>query len=140
MLLNWSGPRGHNPDIIISGERGVLQLWPGKSYVELYPAEPQLLTELVSYVRPAWLSEKLMSPTLQQVRLPISDADRIGYLSEIREFIAAVSERRAPVTPATDGRRDLEVVLRGYESLRAEAWVGIPSADVPRAIGEGSVR
>ena len=128
MLLSWAGPRGHSPDIIISGEHGVLQLWPDKGFVELYPSAPRLLTELVSYVRPAWLSEKLMSPTLQLVRLPISDADRIGYLSEIREFLAAVSEGRAPVTPAADGRRDLEVVLRGYESLRTESWEPIVSS------------
>ena len=106
----------------------MLHLWPDTRYVELYLSEPRLLTELVSYVRPAWLSEKLMSPTLQLVRLPISDADRIGYLSEIREFLAAVAEGRAPVTAAVDGRRDLEVVLRGYESLRTESWERIGSS------------
>jgi predicted dehydrogenase len=125
MLLSWSSPRGHSPDVIISGDKGVLQLWPDAAFVELYPAEPQFLTELVSMIRPAWLSEKLMSPALQRVRLPIPDADRLGYLTEIREFVAAVAEGRPPVTPAVDGRRDLEIVLQGYESLRTEAWAPI---------------
>jgi scyllo-inositol 2-dehydrogenase (NAD+) len=129
MLLNWSSPRGHSPDIIISGDRGVLQLWPGEPFVELYPVEPRPLTELVSMVRPAWLQEKLMRPTLQRVRLPIPDTDITGYLTEVREFIAAASEGRAPATPAVDGRRDLEIVLRGYESMRSEAWVSIGDAE-----------
>ena len=76
-------------------------------------------------IRPAWLSEKLMSPALQRVRLPIPDEDRLGYLTEIREFLAAVSEGRPPATPAVDGRRDLEIVLQGYESLRTESWAPI---------------
>ncbi|MDB4917973.1 MAG: oxidoreductase domain protein [Gemmatimonadetes bacterium] len=126
MLLSWSTPRGHSPDVIVSGEHGVLQIWPSASYVELYPAAPQLLTQLVSSVRPSWLADKLMSPAFQRVRLPIVDRDRIGYLTEIREFIAAVSEGRAPSTPAIDGRRDLEIVVKAYESLAADAWVGIP--------------
>ena len=125
MLLNWSSPRGHNPDITISGDRGMLQLWPDARFVELYPVEARPLTELVLLVRPAWLQEKLMTPTLQRVRLPISDADITGYVTEIREFIAAVSEGRPPSTIAADGRRDLEIVLRAYESLRAERWVDI---------------
>ena len=82
-------------------------------------------------VRPAWLQEKLMSPTLQRERMPIPDADITGYLSEVREFIAAVSEGRTPHTPAVDGRRDLEIVLRGYDSLRSESWVSIDDATSP---------
>ena len=67
-----------------------LQLWPDANHIELYPAYARPLTQLVSMVRPSWLADKLMSPTFQRMRLPIADADRIGYLTEIREFIAAV--------------------------------------------------
>jgi predicted dehydrogenase len=130
LLMSWSSPRGHSPDILVSGERGILQIWPGDPYLELYPAEPRLLTELVSYIRPAWLGEKLMRPTFQRVRLPVPDADKIGYLTEIREFLAAVTEGRQPATVPMDARRDLEIVLRAYESLRAESWAEIERCPV----------
>lgn len=126
MLLNWSSPSGDSPDILISGDKGTLQLWPGRSYVELYPAEPQLLTTMVSMIRPAWLSEKLMSRSLQQVRLPIPARDRIGYLNEVREFLAAVAERRQPGDNRRGRKARPGIVLRSL--AQNETWVSIPPA------------
>src|SRR5262249_32277896 len=122
MLLSWAGPRGHVPDIEISGDRGVLHLWPGRGYVDLYPAEPRPLPRLLSYVRPGWLADKLITPGSQRERRKLADADRQGYRTEVNEFLAAVSEGRAPVSPPGDARRDLEIVLRAYESMRSGTW------------------
>ena len=133
MLLNWAGPRGFSPDIIVSGDRGTLHLWPGQPYYDLYPAAARPLTELLSYVRPTWLSEKLMRPTLQRVRRKIPDSDRVGYRTEVKEFLAAVAEGRQPASLAEEGRRDVEIVLRGYAALESGAWEEIPALARPAA-------
>ena len=91
-MLNWAGPRGSSPDIIVSGDEGIIHLWPSAPYYDLYPAADRPLTQLISYIRPAWLADKLMKPTHQRVRRRIPDADRQGYLTEMREFLAAVAE------------------------------------------------
>jgi predicted dehydrogenase len=119
LLASWSSQRGHLPDIVITGEKGTLHLWPGAHHIDYYPVEPQLMTRLVSFVRPYSLQEKLMRPTLQRVRKKFSDKDATGYLGEMQEFVAAVAEGRQPITSAEDGRRDLEIVVRSYESLNA---------------------
>lgn len=66
-----------------------------------------------------------MRPSLLRVRRRIPSEDHQGYLTEAREFLAAVSEQRQPVTPPEDARRDLEIVLRAYEALERESWVEI---------------
>lgn len=38
MLLSWASPRGYGPDIVIAGEKAVIHLWPGASYLDLPPA------------------------------------------------------------------------------------------------------
>lgn len=123
MLLSWAGPRGHSPDIVIAGDRGVLQLWPASRFYDYYPAAARPLPAALSYVRPAWLAEKLIKPEMQRVRRAIPDADCLGYLSEMREFLAAVAEDRQPITRAEDGRRDVEIILGGYASLANGGWV-----------------
>ena len=131
VLLNWSSPRGHLPDLIIMGDGGTIQLWPGAAYLDHYPARPLPLTRLLSYVRPSWLAERLIEPALQRIRRRVPGNDGSGYLAEVKEFLAAVSEQRPPASSPVDARRDLEIVLRGYEALRNEAWVTI--ARVTRA-------
>lgn len=122
LLLSWAGPRGHAPDLVICGDRGVLHLWPGRGYVDLYPSTPRPIPMLLSYVRPPWLAEKLMRPELQRDRRKLPDEDRQGYLSEVREFLAAVAEGREPASPPQDARRDLEIVLSAYSALQAGNW------------------
>lgn len=126
LLLSWAGPRGHAPDIVVAGDQGVLHLWPGAGYYDLYPAAPQPVTVALSYLRPRRLAERLMSPVWQRVRRRIADEDRRGYLSEVREFLAAVGEGRSPASPPADARRDLEIVLCAYAALRDEIWTPIP--------------
>jgi len=138
MLLSWAGPRGHSPDVIVLGEGGVLHLWPGAGYVDLYPATPLPAVQLLSHVRPAWLAEKLILPRIERVRLPLAGEDQRGYLTEVREFLAAVAEGRQPATVPRDARRDLEIVLRAYEALREQTWVGVGSPSVtPSSRGGG---
>ncbi len=126
MLLNWASPRGDCPDIIVAGEHGALHLWPGKPYFDFYPAAPTPILQLLSYVRPVWLQEKLMRPGLGRVRRKIPDADLHGYSTEVKEFLAAVAEGREPAGSPEDARRDLEIVLSGYQALNEERWVEIP--------------
>ncbi len=126
MLLSWSSQRGHLPDIVIAGEKGTLHLWPGAGYLDYYPVAPLLRTRLVSLIRPYWLQERLLSPTLQRNRIKLRVRDVTGYLGEMQEFVAAVTEERPPVTPAVDGRRDLEIVMRSYEALGTGSRANIP--------------
>jgi predicted dehydrogenase/flavin reductase (DIM6/NTAB) family NADH-FMN oxidoreductase RutF len=126
MLLNWAGPRGFSPDIIVSGDQGTIHLWPAQPYYDLYPAAPLPLPSLLSYVRPLWLADKLMRPTMQRLRRRIPDSDNEGYLTEIREYLAAVAEGREPRSTAEDGRRDVEIVLRSYAALESGTWERIP--------------
>jgi len=126
LLLNWAGPRGNTPDILVSGDRGVLQLWPSARFLDWIPDEPLPLVRFIGEIRPRWLGEKLMKPQYQRVRIPITDRDTQGYLTEVREFLASVAEGRAPTSDPIDARRDLEIVLCGYEALRQESWVDIP--------------
>lgn len=129
MLLSWSSQRGHLPDIVIAGEKGTLHLWPGSRYFDYYPVVPLTLTRIVSQVRPYWLQEKLMRPSLQRTRIKLRDADVTGYLGEMQEFLAAIAEEREPVTPAADGRRDLEIVMRCYDALKTANRTNIPPAN-----------
>lgn len=126
MLLSWSSQRGHLPDIVLAGEKGTFHLWPGAHYLDYYPVEPSLATQLVSLVRPYRLQEKLLSPTLQRQRKRLPGRDMTGYLGEMQEFVSAVAEERPPITPALDGRRDLEIVTRCYEALRTGNRAVIP--------------
>jgi predicted dehydrogenase/flavin reductase (DIM6/NTAB) family NADH-FMN oxidoreductase RutF len=125
LLASWSSQRGHLPDIVIAGEKGTIHLWPRNHFVDYYPVEPRFLSGLVSYVRPYVIQQKLMRPTLQRIRKRSSHPDATGYLGEMKEFVAAVVEGRAPATSARDARRDLEVVLRSYESLQSGAVLAI---------------
>lgn len=127
MLFSWSSQRGHLPDIVVAGEKGTIYLWPGARYFDYYPVKPKFLTGLISYVRPYSLQAKLMKPGLQRIRIKLKDKDHTGYLGEMQEFLAAVSESRAPVTPPEDGRRDLEIIKRCYEALAARQPVTIDS-------------
>jgi len=126
LLLSWAGPRGNAPDLVVCGDKGVLHIWPAKGYVDLYPAAPRPIIQMLSYVRPAWLAEKLIRPEMQRVRVQIPDEDRQGYLSEMREFLSAVAEKRPPVSPPEDARRDLEIVLGAYQALRSGTWIKVP--------------
>jgi predicted dehydrogenase/flavin reductase (DIM6/NTAB) family NADH-FMN oxidoreductase RutF len=125
MLLSWASPRGHHPSIIVAGEKGTIHLWPGVRYYDFYSATPRLPARLASDLHIYRLAETLMSPERQRVRRRIADPDCAGYVSEIREFLAAVVEKRQPASGPEDARRDLEIVLRAYDALREAAWVRI---------------
>ncbi len=124
MLLTWASNRGNIPDIVVAGEKGTIHLWAGMPYIDVYPAAPLPLTRLLSYVRPYSLQERLMHPNLQRVRVKLPRVS--GYVAEYREFFAAIAEGRQPDSTARDGRRDVEIVLRGYEALASGEWTEIP--------------
>jgi predicted dehydrogenase len=126
LLLSWSTIRGHAPDLMIAGEKGTLQLWPGAPFVDLYPVRLPPAVRTLSMLPSERLGQVLSRPVFRRVRRWIRNEDPLGYLAEIREFLAAVSENRAPVTEAADARRDLEVVLLAYQALEGERWVTIP--------------
>ena len=95
--------------------------------LEGYPAAPRFLPNMISYVRPYWLQEKLIRPQMQRIRITQPDKDGTGYLGEMQEFLTAISEDRPPASRGEDGRRDLEIVLRCYESLDRGTWSDIPT-------------
>lgn len=130
MLLSWASYRGHLPDIVVAGEKGTLHLWPGARYVDYYPTAPSFKTQLAAQVRPYWLQEKLLRPSLQRRRIKLDDKDITGYLGEMQEFLAAIAEQRQPASTGHDGRRDLELVMCSYEALTTARRTGIPTIGV----------
>ena len=137
MFLSWSSLRGQLPDIIVAGEKGTIHLWPGASYIDLYPVEPPLIPRMLSFVRPYSLQEKLMRPRFGRVRIPLLKKEGSGYMGEIREFLAAVAEEREPTSPPEDGRRDLEIVLSCYDALAKRGRViiePIEALNLPRVL------
>jgi len=125
LILSWASARGHLPDIVIAGDKGTIHLWPGTSYIDLYPQDPPLIPRLLSMVRPYWLQEKLMRPQFGRVRISLPEKEASGYQAEVREFLAAVAEDREPASPAEDARRDLEIVLSAYEALANQRRVQV---------------
>jgi predicted dehydrogenase len=128
MLLSWASQRGNLPDIVLAGDGGTLHLWPAKTYVDLYPVAPRLVPRLISNIYPYWLQEKLFRPSMQRKRIKLEDQDGTGYLGEMQEFLAAVAEKREPITKPEDARRDLEIVRAGYRSLESGTWIDIGDA------------
>jgi predicted dehydrogenase/flavin reductase (DIM6/NTAB) family NADH-FMN oxidoreductase RutF len=126
MLLNWSGPRGAGPDIVLCGSGGVLSLYPHTSYVEHVPSEGPGYLQYAHYIRPAWLAQRLTRSERLVRRIPIPDPDVVGYVAEVREFLSAIVDDRPARGTARDGRRDLEVILAAYDALRKDGWVGVP--------------
>lgn len=131
MLLSWSSWRGHAPDLVIAGERGTLQLWPGDPHLDFYPVAPRPITQLLGSLRPRWLGEKLMSPVFQRVRRAVPGGHEAAYLAEAREFVSAVEKQREPLSRPLDARRDLQIVLCAYDALRRESWVDITAYTQP---------
>ena len=131
LLLSWASHKGNVPDIVVTGEKGTLHLWPGAGYLDYYPVAPRPLTRFISHVRPYWLRASLMRPNLQRIRIPLSDKDKTGYISEVREFLDAITNQREPSTLPEDGRRDLEIVLSGYEALERDQRVQIRPLSLP---------
>jgi predicted dehydrogenase len=126
MLFSWATPRGHGPDIIVSGEKGVIHLWPGTSYLDLYRAGASPFVGLLEQIPSALVARLLARPALRRVRRSIAGRGADGYLWEAREFLAAIQEGRPPVSTAQDARRDVEIVLCAYEALRTGGWVSVP--------------
>ncbi|MBL8219078.1 MAG: Gfo/Idh/MocA family oxidoreductase [Bryobacterales bacterium] len=122
--LNWAGPTGHSPDVIVSGEKGVLLLWRQEKHLDLYPAEATGLASMLPL--PAWLAHKLSSPARARIPVPFPDDDLTGYVTEVKEFLAAIEQQRPALTPPEDGRRDLEIVLAAYRSLQSGRAEPIP--------------
>jgi predicted dehydrogenase len=125
MLFSWSTLRGVLPDIVVAGDEGTLHLWPQASYIDLYPANGTLIKRALTFVRPYALQEKLMLPRFERIRIRVPEREGSGYLGEFREFLGAVVEERDVVSPPIDARRDLEVVLRAYDSLTSRGEAAI---------------
>lgn len=125
MLLSWASYRGHLPDIVIVGDKGTVHLWPGTAYIDYYPVAPRSITKLISYVRPYWLQSRLRHPAQQRQRITLAEREGAGYVAEFREFLSAVTAQRPPVTGPKDARRDVEIVLCGYDALARGGRVDI---------------
>ncbi len=126
LLLNWAGPRAPGPDITVHGTQGTLQIWGGANHVILDPSQPTPWQELFSLARPAALQKRLLRFTSNRQLLPVDGPDFIGYHAQVREFVASVAEGRAPQSTGEEARRDVEIVVRGYDSLAQKQWVTLP--------------
>jgi len=119
LASSWQASAGICPEFIVSGTRGAIKIWPDRFSVDLYPVEPGLLTKLISRVRPSWLQQLLHSPEWPRRRFLFSPWDRMGYQSELRDFLRAVQRGLPDVSSALEARRDLEVAIAAEESLRS---------------------
>jgi predicted dehydrogenase len=128
LLLSWSSIRGHAPDLVLAGEHGPLQLWPAARRTSISTkTQPPTFLRLLGAILTERLVRTLARPWFRRIRTHIRDDDQLGYIAELREFLAAATEGRAPVTPPENGRRDLEIVLAAYTAPREERWVDIPA-------------
>ena len=84
-----------------------------------YPREPRPFQRLVSKVRRHWLQEKLMSPRMEGQRVRVPGNDTTGHTGQMREFLRAVASGSAETALAVDARRDLEIILRAYDSMNS---------------------
>jgi len=128
MFLSWAAERGPLPDIVVHGEKGILHLFPRTPYFDFYPNAPTPISAFLSLVRPYWLQEKLRRPRQQRRRMRLREDDLTGYVYQMREFLSAVSEARPPVISPEAARRDLEIVLNGYQALESQQWTLVPVA------------
>ncbi len=127
MLATWSAHMGSLPDLIVTGDHGAFHLWPQAGYYDFYPAPSGVRAELIGFVRPYSLQAKLMTPRRWRQRVRCSVPDD-GYIEEMREFVSAISQDRAPLSTGEDGKRDLEIVLCAYDSLQSGAREAIPAS------------
>jgi predicted dehydrogenase/flavin reductase (DIM6/NTAB) family NADH-FMN oxidoreductase RutF len=126
MLFNWAGPRAHVPDIVVAGTGGSLGLWPGRNHVELYPPGRGKISSFIDRIGLSSVIPTAMLGIRKSRRIRVPGSDSTGYDTEVAEFLAAIVEDRKPESPGEEGRRDLEIVLAGYRSLRTGAWVDVP--------------
>ena len=122
LAFSWQASAGACPEFIISGSQGALKIWPDSKSVDLYPAEPNMLTRLISRIRPYWLQHALLVPELQRRRFLLPAHDRMGYRAELAAFLKAVKKGEPDVSSAEEARRDLEIVMAAHASLAS----GIP--------------
>jgi predicted dehydrogenase len=114
---SWQASAGRCPEFIVMGSKGGLKIWPESDSVDVYSQEPTLRTRLVSKVRPWWLQSLLSSPESQRRRVRVRTEDRLGYQAELQDFLRRVQSGQPDTESANEARRDLEVVMAGYESL-----------------------
>src|SRR5262249_29424034 len=122
LALSWQAPAGQCPELIATGTRGAIKIWPENASVEFYPLEPRLPTPGIDRLRPSWLQEWFQSPETQRRRFKLPRQDRMGYQAELRQFLTASDKGTPDVTSAVEARRDLEVALAARASLAS----GIP--------------
>ncbi|MDX2192460.1 MAG: Gfo/Idh/MocA family oxidoreductase [Gemmatimonadales bacterium] len=126
LLTSWVTGRFDLPDITLFGERGTLCCWPRRRWVELHTTAPTALGRLAAVARPAALREWLLGLPLGRRRIPLDDPDPTGYAAEFRAFLGGVARGALPAGNARAARRDLELVLAGYDALRDGGWVPVP--------------
>jgi predicted dehydrogenase len=117
LSCSWQASAGRCPEFIVTGSEGGLKIWPESDAVDLYSQTPTLRTRLVSRLRPWWLQSLFSSSENQRRRLRLSGEDRLGYRAELRDFLRRAEAGRPDTESAREARRDLEIVMAGYESL-----------------------
>jgi len=122
LSLSWQGSVGRYPELVVTGSEGSMKIFPENAAVDLYPNKPTLMSRMLSHVRPWWLKDLLSSPESQRQRVSVPGNDRMGYRSELQDFLNLVAADKGNVTSAEEALRDLRIVMAAYDSLSS----GVP--------------
>lgn len=131
LSLSWQGSVGRYPELVLTGSEGSMKIFPENAAVDLYPSKPTRMTRMLSYVRPWWLKDLLSSPESQRQRVNLPSADRMGYRSELQDFLSLIAAGKGDVSSAEEALRDLKIVMAAYESLSSGVPVACSTAPKP---------
>jgi predicted dehydrogenase/flavin reductase (DIM6/NTAB) family NADH-FMN oxidoreductase RutF len=127
-FLTWSSHLGNGPDVELYGTKASARFWAFRPYFDILGPDTSALSRLLPMLRPAFLREKIgVIREEGRTRVHLNEGDGgAAYTWEIKEFLAAIAEKRKPVSTFADARRDLEIVEAAYSSLKTHSWEEIP--------------
>jgi predicted dehydrogenase len=117
LSLSWQGSVGRYPELVLTGSEGSMKIFPENAAIDLYPNKPTRKTRVLSHIRPWWLKDLLSSPESQRQRVSLPGSDRMGYRSELQDFLGMVAAGQGDVSSAEEALRDLKIVMAAYQSL-----------------------
>jgi predicted dehydrogenase len=129
LQISWSAYRPPGlPDIEVMGERGALRLRFQKPWLELVAPLPDDHWSTRLRNKLPWRIENLVAKYLPQCRrrrLCVPNADLLGSMALLEDFVDAITLGRAPGVAGADGLADLGTVLAAYQSIQTGTAIGI---------------
>jgi predicted dehydrogenase len=127
--LGWAGSVGDHPEYIIVAKGGTLKLQPDAKFIDFYPVGGTKRSRLLSRF-PYRIQERLRTPEIGRRRIRVS-GDRLGYRETLGAFLRLAESGEKSSASAVEARRDLEIVLRAYDSIRTGMPVPISPSQHP---------